>query len=239
MTAARRGAAGALLASGLIWVLLEGPAAGTSAPPGWALDGVQSWYDQVGPAVVLAALARAVAMAMAVWLLAACLVEAAAALRSLAWLRPLADLVAPRALQHLVRGVAGVTAMAGVAVAAAPPPLADPASVVVMQQLDDSGDPPPQIATMTPLDAAPTAPSVPATEPVADPADGAIVVVEPGESLWSIAAARLAELTGGSPSEQEVAPYWHRLVELNRDRLVVPDNADLIYPGQELRLPPL
>jgi hypothetical protein len=51
-------------------------------------------------------------------------------------------------------------------------------------------------------------------------------LVRPGDSLWSIAEARLGDPT-----------YWPRVYALNRD-LVGPD-PDLIRPGQLLRLPEL
>jgi nucleoid-associated protein YgaU len=40
------------------------------------------------------------------------------------------------------------------------------------------------------------------------------------------------------PRKRQVAAYWLVLIEANRDRLVVADNPDLLYPGQVLVLPP-
>lgn len=59
-----------------------------------------------------------------------------------------------------------------------------------------------------------------------------IVVVRPGDSLWSIAARHL----GPEASQTDVASYWVRLQALNAATLA-PD-PDLIRPGQSLRLPP-
>ncbi|MGQ0744768.1 MAG: LysM peptidoglycan-binding domain-containing protein [Acidimicrobiales bacterium] len=56
-----------------------------------------------------------------------------------------------------------------------------------------------------------------------------IWTVGPGESFWS-RAERLA------PGE-EVGAYWRELIEVNRDRLADPANPDLIFPGQQFRLP--
>jgi nucleoid-associated protein YgaU len=42
----------------------------------------------------------------------------------------------------------------------------------------------------------------------------------------------------GAPTNREVAEYWHRVIEANRDRLRSGD-PDLIYPGEEIILPPL
>ncbi len=52
------------------------------------------------------------------------------------------------------------------------------------------------------------------------PVPAAVVLVRPGDTLW--------DLAGQSPA-------WHRIYELNRDR-IGPD-PDLIRPGQRLRLP--
>jgi resuscitation-promoting factor RpfA len=55
--------------------------------------------------------------------------------------------------------------------------------------------------------------------------------VRPGESLWSIAGDALATDEG-----RRIAFYWPRIYRANRR--IVGSNPDLIYPGQELRLPP-
>jgi len=47
-----------------------------------------------------------------------------------------------------------------------------------------------------------------------------------------------AEL-GRSPTDAGIVPYHHLLIEANADRFVDPGNADLVLPGQLLRLPSL
>ncbi len=64
-------------------------------------------------------------------------------------------------------------------------------------------------------------------------------VVAPGDSFWSIATERVAEQLGRRPGCREVAPYWSRLIRDNLDRLPVPGDPDLLFPGDRLRLPPL
>jgi nucleoid-associated protein YgaU len=62
-----------------------------------------------------------------------------------------------------------------------------------------------------------------------------------GDNLWAIARERLAAArSGGSgePTNREVAEYWMRVVEANRGRLRSGD-PDLIYPGEEVILPPV
>ncbi len=80
-------------------------------------------------------------------------------------------------------------------------------------------------------------PSVPTSETGREGAGGAeVVVVEPGMSFWSIAEEVVAERSG-PVDERAVSRYWQALIAANRDRLVVPGNADLLFPGQELVLP--
>lgn len=72
----------------------------------------------------------------------------------------------------------------------------------------------------------------PAVERVHDAAPAAagtsgIVVVAPGDSLWTIAAARVE----GDPSA-----YWRRIVELNERRF---DDVNLIHPGDTVLIPPV
>lgn len=62
------------------------------------------------------------------------------------------------------------------------------------------------------------------------------VVVAPGDTLWALAEARLREALGSVPSEHEVAVYWAETVATNLDRLAS-DDPDLIFPGEEVRLP--
>lgn len=59
-----------------------------------------------------------------------------------------------------------------------------------------------------------------------------VVVVEPGDSLWSLAAAAL----GPGASDVEVTAEWHLIHRLNLH--TVGADPDLIHPGQRLVLPP-
>lgn len=72
----------------------------------------------------------------------------------------------------------------------------------------------------------PTTPSLPGTW-----------TVKPGESFWSIAE-QLARASSSAGSATTVGAIWSLLLEANRSNLVVPDLPDLLYPGQELIVPP-
>jgi hypothetical protein len=66
-------------------------------------------------------------------------------------------------------------------------------------------------------------------------------VVAPDESLWTIAAVHVAGATGrdaGTVDDAEVAGYWARVVDANRDALRS-GNPSLIYAGEVIELPPL
>lgn len=58
------------------------------------------------------------------------------------------------------------------------------------------------------------------------------VTVRPGDSLWSLSAARL----GPFASDVDIALDWPRIYRANRE--VIGDNPDLLQPGQILRIPP-
>ncbi len=61
--------------------------------------------------------------------------------------------------------------------------------------------------------------------------------VEPGDHFWCIAETSLAEAWGRPPTDAEIVPFWNALIELNRHRLVHPDNPDLVFPGQVFEIP--
>lgn len=62
---------------------------------------------------------------------------------------------------------------------------------------------------------------------------GVTHVVVPGESLWRISEQHV-EPVGG----MGVGAYWREVVEVNRDSIRSGD-PDLIFPGEEIQLPPI
>jgi hypothetical protein len=145
----------------------------------------------------------------------------------------------PQPLRLLVLTVVGVGAVAVPAQAASPTP--EPAGAraalpAVVAPSDPTG--PSVAAGLTglpvpdrPLTTAPASAGSRDATPPRRPAPATRVRVEPGDSLWSIAAQRLG--TGASTADLDRA--WRQIARLNRPRL--PDGPHLLVPGQQLRLP--
>ncbi len=61
------------------------------------------------------------------------------------------------------------------------------------------------------------------------------VVVEPGDDMWNLSEAQLADTLGRPATDAEIVTYWRAVIAANRDRVADPN---LIFSGQRLRLPP-
>jgi DNA-binding SARP family transcriptional activator len=85
---------------------------------------------------------------------------------------------------------------------------------------------------LLPVDATTPAP------PQASPGASSSLVVQAGDSTWTIAEDRLAADLGREPTGAEVVPYWRAVVAVNRDRLAQPGELNLIHRGDVLLLPP-
>ena len=217
---ARRLAAVAWVA-GLLASLVALAQAGEGAlsPPPVLPGGWRVWAAERTPLEAAAAVLRLGALAAAGYLLTVSgLGLVAAALRRRRVLAVVARW-SPPVVQWLL-GASLVGALA--AGPAAAEPTAPPPTMVL---LPDEDDPPP--ASAAPAPPLPTAPPVTA------------VTLAPGDHLWSVAARTLATSWGRPPTEREVVPYWRLVVELNRRALPNPDDPDLVFPGDVVRLPPV
>ncbi len=97
-----------------------------------------------------------------------------------------------------------------------------------------------------PTSPAPQAPDGPSTGPAPvaprpDPSGQAPAsgtwVVHPGDTLWHVAELTAGAQLGRPASLAETATQLDRLIRLNADRLAVPGDADLVFPGQEFLVP--
>jgi nucleoid-associated protein YgaU len=147
--------------------------------------------------------------------------------------------LAPRFVQQLVAAALGTTlVLTPVAAGAAPQRAPTPSDAPVLHKIAD--DPSTTTTTASTTTVQPGSGRESAPERYAIPprteAPAAEVTVAPGDHLWGIAERTLAAQLGRAPTDAEIAPYWSRLIEANRDRLATGD-PDLIFAGQVFRLP--
>lgn len=66
---------------------------------------------------------------------------------------------------------------------------------------------------------------------------GEWIAVEKGDHFWSIAEDALEEAWGRDAADAEVTPYWSEVMEENEERLLPPEDVNLVYPEQRFHLP--
>jgi DNA-binding SARP family transcriptional activator len=89
-----------------------------------------------------------------------------------------------------------------------------------------------ELVVPTPAPARAPGPAAAAGDGATGPAATGEVTVAAGDNFWTLAQRRLSEVWGRPPTDDETRPYWREMVELNRPRLALPGDPDLIYPGQ-------
>lgn len=70
------------------------------------------------------------------------------------------------------------------------------------------------------------------------PADAVTHQVVEGDHLWAMAEEALEADLGREATDAEITPYWSQVIDENLEALLPPEDPDLIFPGQELTLPP-
>ena len=223
-------------------------------------------FEEAEPLLVAVSALRLVALAVGAGLLAVTAAGIAARTAGLARLVTRLDRLTPPSLRRVLDGALGAGLAASIGLSSVPagadpspsPTMAiGPDAATTLRRLPDSPYPNPDRSTTTVLrrlpDAAPGPPDAgaavppPATAspshagpgPAAPPpgTGSRQVVVRPGDSFWRLAERHEVERLGRQPSDAEVTVCWKQLVALNRHRLVVADNPDLIFAGQVLHLP--
>ncbi len=256
MPVARRFArtAGWLAAEGAVVVALV--RLGRRPPFVIPLDDLDGWASHTAPVEACAALARVLALAGMTWMLASTLAYLALALvRGAAVPGRWTLLVLPGVRRAVDRSLAAAV-LAGAAVIAAPagaPVRAAGAATIASRTTAPSADlvrtvrdgraaPYAAVPTTAPLTAGtPTAAqaAAPTTSAAHAPTPLVEVVVRPGDSLWTLAAGRLADDTGTPAArldEAALTRYWMRVCTENRSRLQSGD-PNVIFPGERVVLP--
>jgi hypothetical protein len=249
----RRGLAGPLL-----WpVVLAGAALalqqsgrGALAPPPLAHPGQWAgWLLRREPVAAAFSLLRLVGLGALWYLVAVTVVGVVLRLVGAARLVTAADRLTVAPVRRLLAGislglaattvatVAGPATLLPVAVASQPAP-----TTTTTTTLARPGSDPPATVTMHLLSPAELAPAAAAPAPSAQtvpPAASAAGhwTVRPGECFWTIAEAVLTREWGRAPTDAEIVPYWHRLIDVNRAVLAHPGDPDLVFPGQVFAIP--
>jgi hypothetical protein len=73
--------------------------------------------------------------------------------------------------------------------------------------------------------------------PASEPGEERTVTAQPGDHLWKLAHLNLTETWGRQPTGDELAGYWADVVAANQ-RHISSGDADLIYPEEQIILPP-
>ena len=251
---------GALLVLVAVLLIVSALGSGGLAPPPRDPWSWGAWAQDRDGVVVVFSLLRLVVLALGWYCLAVLLLLLVVDLTRAVRLVPFVEAVTLPGLRHLVARAVGLSLAVGVfaptAAALALPPT--PALADAPDAGTSSAVEPPPLRFLPPRPSAAEdrvpppsamagrrealAPGRRATPPLVTEVTGgsrgdAAHVVRPGESLWSIARVVVERSGRTAADEDEVADYWSEVVEHNRDDLPDPENPDLIFPGQVVRLP--
>ncbi len=195
-------------------------------PEGLSRTQIDSWLSAEGAVRAAFALARALGFGLAVYMALLAVLALVAALSGAAGAARVALRVALPSLRPFVAPLAAITLTVSTAVPAVAQGRDQPPPVMQIVASPDSNPPVMRLVPAEPR-AAPAASTAATTHTVAS-----------GDTFWSIAEDAV-RTDGRATSDHDVVSYWHALIDLNRDRLRVPGEPDLIFPGQVFELPPL
>lgn len=243
-------------------VLLHRIGHGVLATPPWREPSRwQSWLDDIGPAAAFASIMRVGALVTAWYLAAVTMLGITVRIAHVRAGRRILDRLTIAPLRRLLASWVATTTAAlaftlplPVARAGPPSPAPAPRPIVLLQVVSTDSAPPSVLLTVddplpgpqtisteppTPTRLIQLAPHATSPPSVAPPRPlPATVIVKPGDNFWSVARFLLSDDRGHPPEPTLLANYWRRLVDANRDRLVHADAPDLLFPGQELVVPP-
>ena len=209
----------ALAAAALVAAADRPPVAG--APLG---RGLPRWVATAAPLDAVVVVAHRVALVVALWLFAGTLLHVAA---TLARVPVLVGVTARAALPGARRAVAALVVTAGVVTPGVAHAASGPGAPVPSGVRDGrAASSIVAVSTAAPAPAAPT--------PAPAPSGGTVVVqavVQPGDSLWTIAEQETASEPGA-----DVGARWAAICAANAGRLRSGDLA-VVYPGEEIVIP--
>jgi hypothetical protein len=211
-------------------------------PRDWSSGSITAWIDADPVGAVFVAVI-AIAMSLIAYLvISACAVLLAAVARI--GRLPRLALVAHALATPLVRRTLATLLGLGLAVATTdgsqPARAATTASVGPTDESPPAPPDEPSVASMrlvAPAPSDPVAPVVAGTETTASAT--ATWTIASGDHLWGLSERALSEAWGRAPTDAEVASYLTSVVDLNREVFVVPDEHDLVFPGQVFAVPTL
>jgi nucleoid-associated protein YgaU len=212
-----------------------------AAPPLGQPDRWAAWLESRGPLAAGFACLRLVAEAGLWYVVVATFVGTALRLIGAASMVRVADRLTIGPVRRMLAGTMTMGLAASGLLAVAAPALRTPVAVAqTVQPTTSSTTVPPATITMHRIGPAEAvvpralAP-VPEIAPTIDTAQQ--WTVRPGECFWSIAEQVLTEHIGRAVTDDEIVPYWRRLIDANRSALVHRENPDLILPGQLFTVP--
>ncbi len=216
----------------------------------WARLG--DWLDTTAPDEAVLVAVRAVAFALAAWLLLGTLAYLLARLANVPRLLAGTRWVTLAGVRRLVDAAVAVSVVGGAFAGPRPAFAQSPAPVVIdlsttaphLYTPVPAGDGPPTTipasTTTSVAGAVATQPAAPDTSPVVSPSTTvpSTWTVAHGDCFWTIADDVLTRAWGRPPTDAEIVPYWVVLIDANRPLLVEPGNPHLILPGQLFTVPP-
>lgn len=200
-------------------------------PEGLSRAQVDTWLRDQGAVRASFALARTAGLGLAVYMALLAVLALVAALSGVSFAARVALRVALPSLRPLVAPIAAMTLTVTSVVPAFAQGRDQPAPVMQIVASSDSSAP---IMRLLPSQGANEAPAA----STADSPAARTYTVAPGDTFWSIAE-DVVRIEARSTSDPDVVSYWRSLIDANRDRLRVPGEPDLIFPGQVFELPPL
>ena len=229
---------------GLAAVLAVAVALGsTSALAGPPLAGpgdLTTWAAGRPPVEAAFSVLRLVVIGLATYLLLGTALSVVARLLRAGWLLAVADAATSSWTRHVVELALGASLVA-VPLAPVPAGAADRSAATAGELVPGAGGGEGVAAADDPVTgvaAQPGPPTMRRLDPPGQPGGASSeVVIGAGDHLWSVAERALATAWGRPPADDEVAPFWEQVVDVNHARLADPGNPDLLFVGQVVTVP--